>query len=798
MSLKSILERRDIPSEVKEAITNELAEFKRTKARLEYLLKSGPAIIYACEPWGDYQTKFMSENVKDILGYDPEKFFYNHPFWVDGIHPEDKQRVTKSFSKILDTNFFSEAYRFQQKDGTYRWMLEEANLIRDEQGNPLEIVGFWTDITRQKEAEEHLRRERENLYRILNSTDDVIYIINTQHEIEFINSAGENEFGPVEGKKCFEYFNDFSEGCPWCTAEKVIDGQIIRREKTLPKNQKTYDMIDTPFRNLDGSVSSLAILRDITDRKKIEEALKESEENFRELVDLLPTTVFEIDPSGDFLFSNRHGLEISGYTQEDLDQGLNALQLFVPEDRPMVKENILKILEGEKVEGHEYTALKKDGSTFPVLTYSTPVYRDKRPVKLRGIVVDITQLKETEKALRKSEEKYRTFVENFQGIAFKGYEDFSAGFFHGKVEEITGYTEDDFISGKIVYNQLIHPEDIHWINEDVEKFMSSSQRATQREYRIIDKNGDILWIQESIQKFYNEKQKKGGVHGTLQDITERKRAEEALRESQELFNQFMDHLPAATFIKTKNSKTLFANKYLKDVFGGEEWIGKTPIELFPKDDTRKMIVDDQKALTEGLQVIMEELLDKHNVTRTYQTYKFPIKRINKENLLGGIAFDITVQKKTEEKLRESEQKFRTFIETLPEPVWIYQDYQCRYANPAAEQITGYSREELSSMKFWDFLHPDYKNMAIEGGKALEKDLSPPVTSAIAKIITKSGKERWLDTRLELIKFEDRRATLISAMDITERKQAEEALRESENKYRNLVERAQDGIVIVQG
>jgi PAS domain S-box-containing protein len=75
-------------------------EIVKTKARLEYLLKSGPAIIYACEPRGDYLTTYMSENVRDILGHDPENFLYNHSFWVDGIPPEDRQRVTESFSKI--------------------------------------------------------------------------------------------------------------------------------------------------------------------------------------------------------------------------------------------------------------------------------------------------------------------------------------------------------------------------------------------------------------------------------------------------------------------------------------------------------------------------------------------------------------------------------------------------------------------------------------------------------------------------------------------------------------------------
>ncbi|UCG04387.1 MAG: PAS domain-containing sensor histidine kinase [Candidatus Heimdallarchaeota archaeon] len=152
----------------------------------------------------------------------------------------------------------------------------------------------------------------------------------------------------------------------------------------------------------------------------------------------------------------------------------------------------------------------------------------------------------------------------------------------------------------------------------------------------------------------------------------------------------------------------------------------------------------------------------------------------------GAYHEITEIKEVEEKLRESEQKFRLFIEALPQPVWIYQDYQCQYANPAAERTTGYSIEELAFMKFWDFLHSDYKTLAMEGAKNLEKSGSPSLTSSLVKIITKSGDERWLDARLELTEYEGRRAVLVSAMDITERREAEKVRRELEHRRDNFI------------
>jgi PAS domain S-box-containing protein len=168
----------------------------------------------------------------------------------------------------------------------------------------------------------------------------------------------------------------------------------------------------TPIRDEQGRVSGLlGIFWDITERKRTEEALRDSEERFRNLTDLLPQTVFEVDLKGHLTFANRFGFESSGYTPEDLARGLDSLQLFIPEDRNRVKKNVRRRLKGEVIGGIEYTTLRKDGSTFPVLTYSSPIIREGRPVGLRGIAVDITERKQAEETLRKSEHELRALLE---------------------------------------------------------------------------------------------------------------------------------------------------------------------------------------------------------------------------------------------------------------------------------------------------------------------------------------------------------------------------------------------------
>jgi PAS domain S-box-containing protein len=143
-------------------------------------------------------------------------------------------------------------------------------------------------------------------------------------------------------------------------------------------------------------------------RKEVRERKRAEKENkYRELADLLPQTVFEIDKKGNLTFANRHGFETSGYTQEDLSNGLNALKLFIPAHRDRVRKNIRKVLSGKKSPGNEYTALRKDGSTFPAIVYSSAIIRKGKSVGLRGILIDITerkqalaQMKEKEGALK--------------------------------------------------------------------------------------------------------------------------------------------------------------------------------------------------------------------------------------------------------------------------------------------------------------------------------------------------------------------------------------------------------------
>lgn len=137
---------------------------------------------------------------------------------------------------------------------------------------------------------------------------------------------------------------------------------------------------------------------DVTRITKAEDEARKSNERYKELADLLPQIVFEMDLGGNLTFVNRSAFEVMGYTKDEFKSGLNVLAMVVPEDRDRARQNIRKVLSGEQ-SGQEYTFIRKDGSRFPVIVHSSVILRDKKPVGLRGIIIDITEHKQEEEKL---------------------------------------------------------------------------------------------------------------------------------------------------------------------------------------------------------------------------------------------------------------------------------------------------------------------------------------------------------------------------------------------------------------
>ena len=268
------------------------------------------------------------------------------------------------------------------------------------------------------------------------------------------------------------------------------------------------------------------------ERSWSDEALIKSEKKYRELANSLPQVVFETDERGMLTFSNRNGFNFFGYTEKDFDKGLNALQMITPGDRNRAMENILRILSGEEFHGNEYTALRKDGSTFPIAVHANPIVREDRATGMRGIIIDLTEHKRAEEDLHREREKFRLLVEKSPlGVCLIG-KDAHYQYINPKFTEIFGYTLEDIPTGqewfKKAFSDPEHRKQIisTWLRDLAE---SKAGESRPRTFTVRCKDG-----KEKVIYFLSVTMASGDQFVLTQDITEKTRLETQLRQAQKM------------------------------------------------------------------------------------------------------------------------------------------------------------------------------------------------------------------------------------------------------------------------
>ncbi len=365
----------------------------------------------------DFEGKFIDANDAslNLLGYKKEEM--PSIIFASLIGENQLNQALETLEEIKQTGaqrFFSE-YRLKKKDGNHVWVETDGSLIYRNK-KPYAVLAVARDITDRKKAAEALR-ESEESYRIL--VEDMPALIcrfRPDGTLSFVNKSYCQYFGKTRNELVNENFFQF---IPEEDRDKVrTHFESLRQEKPaisyehkvlMPNGEVRWQRwTDRALFDEKGKLYQYqSVGMDITESKAAEYALRESEERFRKLAELMPETIYEMDLKGTITFVNRKAFEHFGYTQEDLDSGLNAFDMIAPEDRDRSIENIRQILKGESIGLNEYMAVRKDGSTFPIMIHSAPIIREEELIGVRGFIIDLTDRKKAEEERIKLEAQFQ-------------------------------------------------------------------------------------------------------------------------------------------------------------------------------------------------------------------------------------------------------------------------------------------------------------------------------------------------------------------------------------------------------
>lgn len=492
---------------------------------------------------------FFNEYAQSFFGFSKEEIIGRNA--IGTIVPEIDSSGRDLGDMILDIPKNPGAYIHNEnenvkKNGERVWVSWTNRVITDESGNVGEMLCIGSDITERRSAEQALARSESKYRELYENLRDGYVSVDAgdrivEHNSRFLEMLGYS----AEEIDRLPFFTITHER--WHAMErKILEEQVdvrgysdpyekeyVRKDgSVLPVELQTYIR-----RGEDGRTDGYwALVRDISARKAAEEELVRSEKKYRELADFLPEIVFELDANASFSYVNRAAFSMLGYTPEDLPH-IKILELFIPEERERCWTNMMAISRGERSHGNEYTMVRKDGTYLPVIIFSRARYVDGRLNGVRGIVVDITDRRRIETALRESETRYRSLVETTPCLICTIDPDGTTIYVNSQVVEITGYRQDEVI-GKNWWDLFYPDESAVQVRELLRIFDSGDVKG----YEMILKAKDgtrrtIMW------NSFNERLPDGTVslvHGVGMDITIRKSMETALRESEVKFRSLFE------------------------------------------------------------------------------------------------------------------------------------------------------------------------------------------------------------------------------------------------------------------
>ena len=542
------------------------------------------------------------------------------------------------------------------------------------------------------------------------------------------------------------------------------------------------------------------ILHDITEYKIKGKALKVSEGKYQNLTKNAPVAICRIlteDSICDFV--NDEFIKQSGYTLEEFNNlsKQEEKNLIHPEDQKRVSEEIDSwIDDGYKgVKNLVYRCFSKNKEIKWLNSFHYADFDIEGKIfAVNQIYIDITERKFVEEALKQSEEKYKSIIENTDDLIMLTKPDGIISYLSPACEKVLGHDPKDLLGQQ---PWIIHPDDLENVKKIHNKALEG-KGGVNIEYRIKTRSDETKWVSHSFSPVFTD-DKFQMLVSVIRDFTERKQTEKALKENEERYRRLVEYSPIAIAIHSEG-KIRFANESCLKLFGAsspEQIIGK-PVMDFVHPDFREIVTKRISSMireSKYVKPLEEKFLRLDGEIIDVEVAAIPFVYEGK-TAIHVVISNITERKHAVDALRDSEEKYRTLIDNNQNGVFIIQDAKMHFVNDAFAKMVGYSTDEIIGMDFKELIAPEDLETVADRYRRRQAGEDVPKEYEF-RLLHKDGHTRvFVNMSVGLIEYCGRIASMGTLMDITERKKAEEALKESEKRYRILFESTIDGLFVL--
>jgi len=544
-----------------------------------------------------------------------------------------------------------------------------------------------------------------------------------------------------------------------------------------------------PLRDAQNAVvGSFAVISDITEQKRTEQALRASEEKFRGLFETMQDVFYRADPEGHLILMSPSGARLLGYDSvEDLLGCDIATTMYRdPADRRVF---LAALQEKGVVRDYEVTLRKRDGTPVVVSTNSR-LNRDAQGnlTGVEGAFFDITDRKRAEEALRRSEERYRLIMDNVQDIIFTHLPDGTISFVSSSIRHL-GYAPEEAVGRNLF--EFVHPEDQEIAKQAFLRTLQTLQ-GTGVEVRVRCKNGDFVWVEEQSDPVLRDG-RLSQVTCVLRDIAKRKAAEEALRLSEYRYSRIINNIRDLVYSYHPDGRISFVSESVRQMgYETQEVIGHSFFEFMHPEDHAASREAVERASREGVFDAVEcRLRRKDGAYVWFEAASEPIVLKGQLLQINGVARDVTGRKLAEMALRDSEEKYRQLVEQLSEGILVSDlDDVITFVNPRMAGMLGYTVEELSGRKGTCLMSEEDLGEYRERVQRRDQGIGDPYEIQLTK---KDGSRRhFLVSGTPLRNREGVRVGSFGVLsDITEWKRAQEELK----RLSTAIEQASDSIIV---